>query len=210
MLFSLITEGITLEKKNKDAVKVPVQDSPKILITTNYTIGGVGGSFERRKFEAELSAHFGSHHTPLDEFGHMLFDDWNNEEWNRFDNFMVDCLQYYLKLGLVKCGYKNLDIRKFIKDTSNEFYEWTIDKNIPLNTRFNRSEKFEEFIKEYPDMKNIWKLSQKRFVVWLTSFATFNKYEYKDGKSHGGERWSLIKSIPEEEVVDIIEDVPPF
>ncbi len=41
-LFSIITEGITLEKKNKDAFKIPVSKSPKILITTNYTIGGVG------------------------------------------------------------------------------------------------------------------------------------------------------------------------
>ena len=53
-LFCVITEGIT-EYKGQDAIKIPVEHSPKILITTNYTIGGIGGSFERRKMEVEIS-----------------------------------------------------------------------------------------------------------------------------------------------------------
>lgn len=39
-LFSVITEGITIEKKNKDAIKIPFDKSPKIIITTNYAIKG--------------------------------------------------------------------------------------------------------------------------------------------------------------------------
>src|SRR5690606_37542738 len=35
-LFSLITEGITLEYKAKDAIKLSIEDSPKIVISTNY------------------------------------------------------------------------------------------------------------------------------------------------------------------------------
>jgi len=114
-LFSLITEGITLEKKNKDAIYIPVARSPKIVINTNYTIGGVGGSHERRKFEVELSGYFGVHHTPLDEFGAMLFSSWDAVEWRRFDAFMIGCVQFYLKNGLVAVTHKNLDVRKFIK-----------------------------------------------------------------------------------------------
>ena len=45
-LFSLVTEGITLEKKNKDAVKLDFYSSPKIVITTNYAISGKGNSNE--------------------------------------------------------------------------------------------------------------------------------------------------------------------
>src|SRR5699024_3240164 len=50
-LFSLITEGISLEYKGKDAIKLSVEESPKIMISTNYTIDSRGGSFERRMFE---------------------------------------------------------------------------------------------------------------------------------------------------------------
>jgi hypothetical protein len=64
-LFSIITEGLTIEYKGRDAIKLPVKDSPKVLISTNYTIKADGGSFKRRMFEVELSSYFGTHHTPL-------------------------------------------------------------------------------------------------------------------------------------------------
>lgn len=155
-LFSLITEGITLEYKGQDAISIPVEQSPKILITTNYTIGGVGGSFERRKFEVEMSSYFSYKHTPLDEFGHMLFTDWDNKEWLRFDNFMINCVQYYLQNGLVKHEFNNLEVRKFIKETSFEFYEWSQDRdNLPYNIRLDKSEYFHKFIAEYQDFKKM-------------------------------------------------------
>jgi hypothetical protein len=207
-LFSIITEGITIEKKNKDAITIPVQRSPKILITTNYTIGGVGGSHERRKHEIELSAHFGAHHTPLDEFGHMLFDDWDEHEWSRFDNYMVQCIQFYLTHGLLKGDYKNLATRKFIKDTSHEFYEWVLDGNIPKNIRFSNPEKLEELLKEYPDLKK-W-LTQKRFSMWLETYAEFSGAKYLSGRTNS-QRWVMIEDIREEIPQEETETYePPF
>jgi hypothetical protein len=197
-LFSLITEGITLEYKGQDAIKLPVQQSPKILITTNYTIGGVGGSFERRKFEVEMSDYFSYKHTPLDEFGHLLFDDWNDKEWFMFDNFMINCVQYYLQNGLTKHDFKNLEVRKFIKNTSFEFYEWSKpdaegkNENIDFNIRCTKSTHYESFINEYPDFKT-YKLSQKRFKQWLEHYCKFYGFEYSEGNSNG-QRWFEIKN----------------
>jgi len=182
-LFSLITEGITLEYKGQDAISIPVERSPKILITTNYTIGGVGGSFERRKFEVEMSAYFNFKHTPLDEFGHMLFSDWDKTEWLKFDNFMINCEQYYLINGLVKHDFNNLDVRKFIKETSYEFYEWSKDtENMPMNVRIDKSEHFTKFTNEYQDFKK-W-LSQKRFTQWLERYSEFYNIPYTHGRTH--------------------------
>jgi hypothetical protein len=111
-LFSIITEGLTIEYKGRDAIKLPVKDSPKVLISTNYTIKADGGSFKRRIFEVELSSYFGTHHTPLAEFGSMLFEDWDEQEWARFDHYMINCLNYYLKNGLVESEAKNLRAKK--------------------------------------------------------------------------------------------------
>jgi hypothetical protein len=197
-LFSLITEGITLEYKGQDAIKLPVQQSPKILITTNYTIGGVGGSFERRKFEVELADYFSYKHTPLDEFGHLLFDDWNEDEWSMFDNFMIQCVQYYLKNGLTKHDFKNLEVRKFIKNTSFEFYEWTKpdvngkNENMEFNTRCNKQTYYNSFVNEYPDFKT-YKLSQNRFTRWIEQYAKFYNFEYLTGNTNG-ERWFEISN----------------
>lgn len=180
-LFSLITEGITIERKNKDAIKVDVKNSPKVVISTNYTIGGVGGSFERRKFEVELSSYFGAHHTPLQEFDCLLFDEWNEHEWQMFDSFMIDCVQYFLANGLVKSDFLNLETRKYIKETSFEFFEWASEENLPFSERISKKDKYDDFVSEYPDTKK-W-LTQKRFAAWLESYATFNRYKYTTGKS---------------------------
>lgn len=187
-LFSLITEGITIEYKGQDAIKLPVQKSPKIIITTNYTVGGVGGSFERRKFEVELSDYFNSGNTPLMKFGKLLFDEWSNDEWSRFDNYMIQCAQFYLNNGLVSAEFGNIHTRKFIKNTSFEFYEWTkLHEAFRFNERISKREKYNEFLEEYPDFKK-W-LSQKKFKQWIEVYCTFYNYQYNEGNSSPIGRW---------------------
>jgi hypothetical protein len=195
-LFSLITEGITLEKKNKDAIHIPVSRSPKVVITTNYTIGGVGGSFERRKFEIEFSSYFGSHHTPFDEFGKMLFDDWDATEWQRFDAFMIGCVQFYLSHGLVAHESVNLEQRKFIKETCSEFVEWAIDENLPKNQRLDKAARFTAFVGEYKDFERT--LSQRKFTSWMEAFGNFYGHKVTQGKSDM--RWILFETETNEEV----------
>jgi hypothetical protein len=196
-LFSLITEGITLEKKNKDAVRLPVQRSPKIIISTNYTVGGVGGSFERRKWEVELSSHFSARHTPLDEFGHMLFDDWGDLQWAAFDRYMVHCLQGYLATGLQASEFHNLKVRKFIKETSHEFWEWCMDSgNLRPGVRHIRSERFAEFCREYPDYEPKAKphgISQKKFTRWMLLWGEHNGWSTGEGKDQAGNRWTIYE-----------------
>lgn len=203
-LFSVVTEGITLEKKNKDAIKLSVGRSPKIIITTNYTIGGVGGSFERRKLELEFSAHFSSLWTPLMEFGHLLFDEWSEAEWKRFDSFMIDCLRIYLEQGIVKQDFTNLAERKFIKETSFEFYEWVNDEPLALHIQLTKPSLYDRFLAEYPDYKiNKW-FSQKRFYGWLLMYAKYKHHKVLDGKSLDG-RWIMF--IPDGEAVKKAEDL---
>lgn len=191
-LFSLITEGITLEYKGQAAIKMPVQKSPKIIITTNYTVGGIGGSFERRKFEVEMSTFFNANHSPLDEFGHMLFEAWDDVEWAMFDCYMHQCCQYYLSHGLVSTEFTNLHTRKFIKETSQEFYEWSNDsENLPKNVRLNKTETFTKFTDEFSDFKKY--LTNKKFRKWIELYCDFYKYKLTEGNTNGV-RWFTINS----------------
>ena len=193
-LFSLITEGLTLEYKGQDAIRIPVRKSPKIIISTNYTIGGVGGSHERRKFEVEFSDYFNYKYTPLEEFGHLLFDDWSDLEWSMFDNYMIQCVQYFLKNGLSAHDFKNLEVRKFIKNTSFEFFEWTKQDNeitnIPFNQRLDKQIIYNAFLVDYPDYKT-YKLSQKTFTKWVDAYCKFYDFKYLAGSSNG-QRWFEI------------------
>jgi hypothetical protein len=206
-LFSVVTEGITLEYKGQPAVKLPVQKSPKIIITTNYTIGGVGGSFERRKFEVEMSDYFSHMHSPVDEFGHMLFEDWNDEEWKRFDSYMISCCQFYLQHGLIKHDFNNLEVRKYIKETSYEFYEWSEDDNIPVNTRLYKDELYTKLVEEYSDLAK-W-LTKKKFTSWLKSYGMYKEYRIIEGKTNNL-RWIEFEDLDAEPTDDFnpVSDAP--
>ena len=93
MMFSTITEGIEVERKNLQPIYIEFEDSPKLIITSNYIIKGQGASHERRRIEIELKQYYKPDFTPRDEFGHNLYDEWSADEWNLFDNFMMWCVQ---------------------------------------------------------------------------------------------------------------------
>ena len=126
--YSIITEGITVEKKNKDELYIPYKDSPKILITTNYTIPSTGNHAKRRQRVIEFSNHYHPAHTPIDEFGHRLFDDWDRDEYNRYYNLMVWCIQSYMIWGVKDIATSSTVLRKHIKlNFGEEFMEWFDD-----------------------------------------------------------------------------------
>jgi len=205
-LFSVITEGMTLEYKGLGAVQLVIEDSPKILITTNYTIGGTTDSFLRRKFEVELSSYFNATHTPADEFGHQLLDDWDEKEMNRFYSYMLQCCQYYLKNGLKPYVHKNLSTRKFIKETSHEFWEWANDDTIATNTRLDRKALYLSFLEEYGDFKK-W-LQQRKFSAWLDAYALRRGFEIINGKTNGQLHVTFKTSEPVTPVKDDKDDLP--
>ena len=99
-LFSIITDSINVEKKSGHKFAIEFEDAPKILISTNFTIKGNGDSYSDRLFEVEFSDYYNAQHKPIDDFGKRFFDEWDEIEWNRFDNFMLMCEQFYLEHGI--------------------------------------------------------------------------------------------------------------
>jgi len=204
-LFSVVTEGLTLEKKNKDAIKIPFSKSPKIAITTNYAIKGAGNSFARRKWELELHQYYHKAFTPLDEFGKLMFGDWNDDDWCEFDNYMIGCLRSYLKTGLVKSKFVNLKIRQLSAETCHEFIEWCglIDGqdgsvNLESGIRLYKNDLYFAFIDEYPDYgpKSRMTISRTRFYKWLVSYALFKEGVMpEEGRDQSG-RWIIIRKKP--------------
>jgi len=206
-LFSVVTEGLTLEKKNKDAIKIPFSRSPKIAITTNYAIKGAGNSFARRKWELELHQYYTKEFTPLDEFGKLMFGDWNDEDWCEFDNYMIGCLTNYIKTGLVKSKFVNLKIRQLSAETCHEFIEWCglVDTNqnrevmLQTDTRLYKNELYSNFIDEYPDYgpRGRMSVSRTKFYKWLIAYGIYKEgvMPQEDRDQQG--RWIIIKSKPE-------------
>lgn len=123
--YSIITEGITVEKKNKDELFIPYKDSPKIVFTTNYTIINNGAHARRRQKTFELAGFFGAENTPEMHFKHKLFDDWDLTQWGLFYNFMFECCKAYLEHGILETGSTLKVRRKHIRlKYGDEFIEW--------------------------------------------------------------------------------------
>tara|TARA_R100000655_G_scaffold42527_2_gene78545 strand:- start:9098 stop:11476 length:2379 start_codon:yes stop_codon:yes gene_type:complete len=202
-LFSVITEGLTLEKKNKDAIKIPFEKSPKIGITTNYAIRGSGNSFARRKWELELHQYYSKHFTPLDEFGRLMFGDWTEKDWCKFDNYMIKCLQFYIGNGLQESEFVNLKVRQLSAETCHDFIEWCGliegQKGTDLlkeNHRLNKQYLYGEFTTEYPDYapKSKMSISRTKFYKWLYAYALFKTNKTpEEGRDLQG-RWITIKT----------------
>jgi hypothetical protein len=181
-LFSVITEGITLERKNKDAIHIPFSKSPKIIITTNYAIKGKGNSFERRKWELEFKQFYTKEFTPQVEFGRLLFSEWDDDEWCRFDNYMIHNLQSYMNTGLIKSTFVNLGIRKLSAETCHEFIEWcglignnTIDDKLKKDEFLYKHQLYDDFVEDNPDFgpKAKMTISRTTFYKWLISYSLY-------------------------------------
>jgi hypothetical protein len=202
-LFSIITEGITLERKNKDAVKIPFSKSPKVSLTTNYALKGKGSSFERRKWDLELAHFYTKDFTPLVEFGKLMFGEWDDTEWCQFDNYMMTNLQLYLNNGLIKGNFVNKKIKDLSSETCHEFIEWCglvgdsqINEKIKPNSRMYKQDLYDEFISEYPDFapKSKFTVPRRRFYNWIKAYSA---YEYnslpEEGRDLGG-RYFMFKT----------------
>ena len=188
--FSLITEGITIRHLYKDPIKLSVQDSPKIVLSTNYAVKGEGNSHDRRRHEIEIAQYYGKDLRPEDDFGRQLFDEWDEIEFSKFDNYMVFCIQSFLKNGLIKQNAKNIKLRKFIAETSMEFYEWISDvAMIPMDSRCDKKEHFTKFTEEYPDFKK-W-LNQRTFTNWISKYCKFKDINFNQGNSNGLQWFSI-------------------
>jgi len=154
--YSKITEGVTIEKKNKDEIYIGYEDSPKFGFTTNYTINYAGGHGKRRVKVIEFSSFFNHKHTPMIQFGgKALFDSWEKDQWNRFYNYMFDCVQEYLKKGIPDLDNSTSINRKNIKLNFTEDFLDYYDSIM--------EDKWFEFGAEYLNFLNINDLDKKDY-----------------------------------------------
>lgn len=175
MLFHRNNETFQYDKRYTDTVEIPFTDSPKHCIITNYSILGHSTSYKRRQHIIEFGDYFTDEYDPMQEFGHRLFDDWDEAEWNRFYNFLLYCIKSYKKHGLRAFPAQNARENQLIATTGETFVEW-IDgmflgeqAMLAMGTRLKRDDMFSAFIsdcREYSRMENT-----NKFTAWVRLWA---------------------------------------
>jgi hypothetical protein len=188
-LFSVITEGIEITYKGENTIKLPIEESPKILITTNYTIKGKGGSHDARRFEVELSNYFNEKYTPIQEFGHKLFDSWDEAEWARFDCYMIECLKKYLNIGLLPYKAISLPLKKLQVELTKELYDCI------HNAQKDDWISFDDFYTNYCTTVKKFTEKTKTFVTQgiKNKYCEFFGYDYEERTSNGIKKF-IIKN----------------
>ena len=142
----------------------------------------------------------------------FFFGDWDDDEWCLFDNYMIACLQIYLKEGLIQSEFVNLKIRQLSAETSHDFIEWCglldgTEENQKLvpDIKIYKNEMYYEFVNEYPDYgpKSKMTISRIRFYKWLHAFCIYKAgVPPEEGRDTTG-RWFMIKrKTQEEEEID--------
>ena len=202
-LFSLVSGGVTVNKKNKDEIFIPFDRSPKIIITTNYVINGSGGSHDRRRHEVEFFQYFSSKRSPLQEYGRLLFDGWNESDWIAFDNYMISITQNFLNEGLTKTISINAEVKRFIQQTSKDFFDWIEEGNIQKDSRMYTTDTVKSFQNEY---KSNDFLNNRTFLNWVNKYCELNKYNLTKSRDTVGRYFTIETEEPKK----VEEDKCPF
>jgi hypothetical protein len=194
-LFSVITDDFPVERKGQDRVTIDFEDSPKFLLSTNYVIEGRGASFDDRTFQVEFSDYYGPGHTPVDEFGHRLFDEWGDREWGEFDNVMMACVRQYLRDGLTPYEHVNVDYRRLKQHTCPDFAEWAVGFIEP-GEEYEKEALWRSFREEYsPDYED---LRKSKFGHWMNDFArVYELDKQQQRKRSDGTRKRYVTFRPE-------------
>ena len=191
IMYSMITSGVTVERKYKDEFYISPENAPKIVISSNYPVKGTGGSTDiRRRCEFEVSNYYSADHQPIDDFKKHFFDDWNGQEWNAFDTLMMTCVQEFFQKGLIIPDPINLVKNKLINDTSEEFVSY-MDDSIDFDKWIDKREYHQSFLEKYPIHQDV---TSHQFTKWLKAFASHKQLEYDD-KSSGGKYTFILKTI---------------
>lgn len=213
-LFSVITEGWSVEKKGQAKFTIPFDRSPKIVITSNYAVKGTSASHRRRRFELEVYPHYSPSYTIKHEFGHLFFNDWDEHQFACFDCYMIECLQIYLKNGFHDLPTVNLTKKRLIEETNKDFVNWMDGlyalRMVPQG-QVHKTEFLSRFVKDFPDYT---KLTQAWFTKWLVKWCSFYGFTFDAAHRLNNEyaynfTYPLVEPVTHPVRTDL-PDEPPF
>jgi hypothetical protein len=187
-VFNDVTEGMVVNAK----YMTPFRQYSKILISTNKTLNIIGASQRDRIIEFEMSDFFGENRSPQQYYSQWFGRDWDSREWSKFDNFMCFCAKLFHLQGLLIPETINLDARKLMNHTAQEFLDYMSDikENLEKDGKpfegytggisftmtkdfysfeFDKKQLYLHFIQLNTDFKS-W-LTAKKFGQWLQQYS---------------------------------------
>jgi hypothetical protein len=155
-----------------------------------------------------MSSHYSDKFTPIDEFGHQLFNDWDEEEWARFDRYMIECYRIYLQKGLMEMPTVNLQYRKLLDDISIEMFNFF--EGVEVGVFHLTKDLYDKYLEAYPEKRKF--TMQNKVTGSFKKYGEFKGYEVKSAKSGGITKVGLFENVNDkyDNYNTYIEDEDPF
>lgn len=198
-------KGVEVQKKGKTPYKLSKSESPKILVDTNYILEGVGSTFRRRAHNVYLTGVYNENFTPADDFGHLFYEDWDTEEWLKFDNYVVSCAKLYLTKGLIKQDHETEKNQLFLKSTNLSFVDYIdSEKGEFFNNKFLNNERHAVsdavlFLKGQTSEEGNSRfnlITSKTLKKWLVAYASYVGMTIDTETRLSGRGLSFMFSLP--------------
>lgn len=173
-LFGNITGNWMVNYKGGGRATFSFSESPKIYITTNHALNGEGSSYMDRQWRIAFSDYYNDKHKPIDDFGILFFDDWDYDQWNLTWNLLAECVQLYLRFGVVQAPGERIEKRQMRQFMGESFIAWAdeyfSDEN-NRNIRLTRKQVQENFYEYDPQQRKytsttIFKKKLKKYCEW--------------------------------------------
>jgi len=201
-LFSIITDDMTIEQKGRNKVVIRKDKKPKMGLTTNYVITGVGNSFERRQHIVEFGNFWSrcgrNGIKPKEIIGKNIGEDFNSDDWNAFYNYGFHCVRRYLAEGLLTGGNSSYKIKALTQSieglgASGDVVRW-IDNWVRTaridgdyhKTGITIDDLYAAFIADNDDLSDMWMLSKFYDAVFKFVQGS-NEFDYNAEKAGKGD-----------------------
>ena len=192
--FFAVTGDLAVNPKGGCRFIIPCEKSPKFYITTNHAINANSRSALARITYMAFSNWYNDSHTPIDDFGHCFFSDWDEAQWNLFDNLMAECVMFYLKSmaegwsragqGAVPPPMHDIQMRTLKQQMGEAFYQWAEvffdDTTHNLNDRIPRKDMYEKYHSSFPDSK--FGVTPSNFRTKLVYYCQFRGFHFNVSK----------------------------
>ena len=148
-LFAFLTGDLEVEGKGTNKVIITEDRKPKFGITTNYVLQGGGQSHARRQHIVEFGDFWnrcnkeGEAPWNPEHLGKRLFNDFSQDDWNQFYTFGFNCIQLFLREGLVNGAMGSYEEKQLATSVASEpeVQEWirnyVMEQRVQLNHHVN-------------------------------------------------------------------------
>jgi hypothetical protein len=215
-IFTHVTGDFTTESKGQTAIVIPSEVKPKIVVSSNYPPVGSGNSYERRRMILHAGNYFktkqqeGIEEPIVDEYGKLLYDEFDDKDWSDFYNYCFLCGQRYLKYGLkpqpldrlkTEMGHKSVSIQ-----VGTNVAQWLSNHLKTQKSRFeevpgySQDDLYNDYKKDFPNDSEMTPTELHKHLRSIVEES--DDYEYNPHRAHKGDTFQkrryLVKVLQED------------